>query len=120
LYRKTRADDRGPAPELMERTPYPTHEELPMIHPFRRLRGTVIRVVVLALVAALAIPINATVATAHPGHGDETFNALVFSKDRRVPAAVALDQFVARARTVRDVPARTLLIAVGQDLEARL
>jgi hypothetical protein len=65
-----------------------------MIHPFRRLRGTVIRVVVLALVAALAIPINATVATAHPGHGAETFNALVFSKTAgfrhdSIPAGIA-------------------------------
>jgi hypothetical protein len=41
-------------------------------------------------------------------------------KGHNLVAAVALDQFVAQARTVRDVPARTLLIAVGQDLLARL
>ncbi|TDW21653.1 ThuA domain-containing protein [Kribbella kalugense] len=35
-------------------------------------------------------------------------------------AAVALNLYLAQARTVRDVPARTLLTAVGQDLKARL
>ncbi|GAA1645514.1 hypothetical protein GCM10009744_40340 [Kribbella alba] len=51
-----------------------------MIQLRRRLHGTVIRAVVLALIAALAIPLTATPARAHPGHGDETFNALIFSK----------------------------------------
>ena len=35
-------------------------------------------------------------------------------------AAVALDVFIAKARTVSDVPARTLLTAVGQDLKRAL
>jgi hypothetical protein len=35
-------------------------------------------------------------------------------------AAVALDLFIAKARTVSDVPARTLLTAVGQDLKRAL
>jgi hypothetical protein len=35
-------------------------------------------------------------------------------------AAIALDLFLVQARTVRDVPARTLLTAVGQDLKSRL
>ncbi|MEU4291373.1 ThuA domain-containing protein [Kribbella sp. NPDC026596] len=39
---------------------------------------------------------------------------------RRLVAAVALDLFLSQARTVRDVPARTLLTAVGQDLKSRL
>ncbi len=39
---------------------------------------------------------------------------------RRLVAAVALDLFISRARTVTDVPARTLLTAVGQDLKSRL
>jgi len=41
-------------------------------------------------------------------------------RNQQVVAAVALDLFLAKARTVRDVPARTLLIAVGQDLKAGL
>jgi hypothetical protein len=35
-------------------------------------------------------------------------------------AAVHLEVFLAQARAVRDVPARTLLTAVGQDLKNRL
>ncbi|TCO32546.1 glucose/arabinose dehydrogenase [Kribbella steppae] len=42
-----------------------------------RRHGTVIRALVLALIATLLIPLPAR---AHPGHGDETFNALIFSK----------------------------------------
>jgi len=45
-----------------------------------RRHGTFIRALVLALIAVLAIPLTATTAQAHPGHGDETFNALIFSK----------------------------------------
>ncbi|NYI03850.1 ThuA domain-containing protein [Allostreptomyces psammosilenae] len=44
--------------------------------------------------AALAVPGAASVASAHPGHGDETFNALVFSKTAgfrhsSIPAGIA-------------------------------
>ncbi|MFI7062252.1 ThuA domain-containing protein [Kribbella sp. NPDC050124] len=42
-----------------------------------RRHGTVIRALVLALIAAVLVPLPAR---AHPGHGDETFNALIFSK----------------------------------------
>jgi cytochrome c len=42
------------------------------------------------------------------------------SRHQVVPATVALTLFLATARTVADVPARTLLTAVGQDLKARL
>ncbi|WP_202865721.1 hypothetical protein [Kribbella turkmenica] len=41
-------------------------------------------------------------------------------RNQQVVATVALDLFLAKARTVRDVPARTLLTAVGQDLKSRL
>jgi hypothetical protein len=41
-------------------------------------------------------------------------------KGHRAAAIVAMDLFLAKARTVRDVPARTLLTAVGQDLKARI
>jgi cytochrome c len=41
-------------------------------------------------------------------------------RGRDALAAIALDLFIAKARTVQDVPARTLLISVGQDLKARL
>ncbi|WP_433158958.1 ThuA domain-containing protein [Kribbella sp. CA-247076] len=40
-------------------------------------------------------------------------------RNQQVVAAVALNLFLAKVRTVRDVPARTLLTAVGQDLRAR-
>jgi cytochrome c len=39
---------------------------------------------------------------------------------REAVAAIALDLFLAQARTVRDVPARTLLVAVGSDLKRKL
>ncbi len=41
-------------------------------------------------------------------------------RHQTVPARIALTLFLATARTVADVPARTLLTAVGQDLKARL
>lgn len=42
------------------------------------------------------------------------------ARNQVVPASVALTLYLATARTVADVPARTLLTAVGQDLKARL
>lgn len=42
-----------------------------------RRPGTLVCLLVLALIAALLSP---SPARAHPGHGDETFNALIFSK----------------------------------------
>jgi hypothetical protein len=41
-------------------------------------------------------------------------------KGHRAVAIVAMNLFLAHAQTVRDVPARTLLTAVGQDLKARI
>jgi hypothetical protein len=41
-------------------------------------------------------------------------------KGHRAVAIVAMNLFLAQAQTVRDVPARTLLTAVGQDLKARI
>lgn len=41
-------------------------------------------------------------------------------RGREAVAAVLLDVYLAHARSVRDVPARTLLLAVGQDLKSRL
>jgi hypothetical protein len=41
-------------------------------------------------------------------------------KGLRIVATVALDLYLAKARTVRDVPARTLLTAVGQDLRKKI
>jgi hypothetical protein len=38
----------------------------------------------------------------------------------RAVAIIAMNLFLAQAKTVRDVPARTLLTAVGQDLKARI
>ena len=38
-----------------------------------RRHGTLVRALVLALIAALAIPLSAVTAQAHPGHGDDTF-----------------------------------------------
>ncbi|MFC0629373.1 ThuA domain-containing protein [Kribbella deserti] len=68
-----------------------------MSHIPRRLHGMAIRVVVLAVIAVLAIPLGAISATAHPGHGDETFKALIFSKTAgfrhdSIPAGIAAIQ----------------------------
>jgi hypothetical protein len=38
----------------------------------------------------------------------------------RAVAIVAMNLYLAQVKTVRDVPARTLLTAVGQDLKARI
>ncbi|WBQ08108.1 ThuA domain-containing protein [Kribbella sp. CA-293567] len=45
-----------------------------------RRHGTLVRALVLALIATLVIPLSPTPASAHPGHGNDTFNALIFSK----------------------------------------
>lgn len=67
----------------------------------RRLHGTVVRAVLLALIAALAIPLSAVPARAHPGHGDETFNALIFSKT----AGFRHDSIPAGIQAVQDLAA---------------
>src|SRR3954469_14660413 len=77
---------------IARRTPHPRHVwSAHLIRPMRstpmiqlRRHGTLVRALVLALIAALAIPfsaaLSATTAQAHPGHGADTFNALIFSK----------------------------------------
>ncbi|WP_112238196.1 ThuA domain-containing protein [Kribbella monticola] len=66
-----------------------------------RRHGTFIRALVLALIATLAIPFTATTAQAHPGHGDETFNALVFSKT----AGFRHDSIPAGIQAIKDLAA---------------
>ncbi|WP_328993099.1 ThuA domain-containing protein [Kribbella sp. NBC_01245] len=63
----------------------------------RRLHRMAIRFVILAVIAALSIPLGVVSATAHPGHGDETFKALIFSKTAgfrhdSIPAGIAAIQ----------------------------
>ncbi|TDO48659.1 glucose/arabinose dehydrogenase [Kribbella sp. VKM Ac-2527] len=65
----------------------------------RRLHGHLVRAVVLALIAVLAIPLTAGPARAHPGHGDETFNALIFSKT----AGFRHDSIPAGIQAIRDL-----------------
>ena len=45
-----------------------------------RRHGTMAWLLVLALFAAVLTVLTPSTARAHPGHGDETFNALIFSK----------------------------------------
>ncbi len=66
-----------------------------------RRHGTLVRLLVLALIAALAIPLSATPARAHPGHGDETFNALIFSKT----AGFRHDSIPAGIQAIKDLAA---------------
>ncbi|MEV5965478.1 ThuA domain-containing protein [Kribbella sp. NPDC051952] len=63
-----------------------------------RRHGTVIGVLVLALIAAMLSPLPAR---AHPGHGDETFNALIFSKT----AAFRHDSIPAGIQAITDLAA---------------
>ncbi|MEU4192129.1 ThuA domain-containing protein [Kribbella sp. NPDC026611] len=61
-----------------------------------RRHGTLVCALVLALFAALLTPLPAK---AHPGHGDETFNALIFSKT----AAFRHDSIPAGIQAIKDL-----------------
>jgi cytochrome c len=61
-----------------------------------RRHGTLVCALVLALFAAL---LTALPARAHPGHGDETFNALIFSKT----AAFRHDSIPAGVQAIKDL-----------------
>jgi hypothetical protein len=42
------------------------------------------------------------------------------AKGRLAAARTAMDKYLAEAQKVADVPARTLLVAIGQDLRMRI
>ncbi|MFB6721257.1 ThuA domain-containing protein [Kribbella sp. NPDC056345] len=63
-----------------------------------RRHGTAMCALVLALIAALLAPLPAR---AHPGHGDETFNALIFSKT----AGFRHDSIPAGIQAIKDLAA---------------
>ncbi|MEV8376233.1 ThuA domain-containing protein [Kribbella sp. NPDC056861] len=64
-----------------------------------RRHGTLVRALVLAVIAVLAIPLSAVTASAHPGHGDDTFNALIFSKT----AGFRHDSIPAGVQAIKDL-----------------